>query len=172
MSTSLVIHAHPVAESLNRALFAATVEGLTSVDGESPGTALLTEGDDPSPDDLRDVETLVFVYPTWWGGPPASVLDWIDRRLGPWIDGTPAEPSPIAAVRALAVVTTHGSPQLLNRVTGEPGRKLFKRSVVPLAAPSCSWHWLAYHSIDADNAETRSDFVRAGGADNTQITSG
>lgn len=157
--TKLVIHAHPVAESLNRALFRAAIEGLTSSNGDAPTTASLTDGDDPSTDDLRPVDTLVLVYPTWWGGPPSILLDWIDRRLGPWVDAGAEHPSPIAAVETLAVVTTHGSPQLLNRITGEPGRQLFKRTIKPLAAPTCSWHWLAYYGIDADNADTRHRFL-------------
>ena len=159
MSASLIIHAHPLAESLSSALFAATVEGLSTDHGPAPATASLAEGDDPTVEDLRSIDTLVFVYPTWWGGPPAILLDWIERRLGPWVDGTPTEPSPLVSVTNLVVVTTHGSPQLLNRVTGEPGRKLFKKSLVPIAAPSCSWHWLAYYGIDADKAETREQFL-------------
>lgn len=157
--TSLVIHSHPVADSLNRALFAAAIEGLTSIDGQLPASASLTDGDDPTVDDLQGVTTLVFVYPTWWGGAPASLLDWIERRLGPWIDGAPSAPSPIADVETLIAVTTHGSPQLLNRFTGEPGRQLFKRTVKPIASPTCSWHWLAYYGIDADDAAGREAFL-------------
>jgi len=158
--TQLVIHAHPVADSLNRALFNAAIDGLTSPGGAPPASASLTDGDNPSTEDLADVRTLVFVYPTWWGGPPANLLDWIARRLGPWVDGSPTSPSPIAAVTNLVVITTHGSPQLLNRVTGEPGRQLFKRSIKPIASPSCSWHWLAYYGVDADDAAGRELFVR------------
>lgn len=157
--TRLVIHAHPVAESLNRALFTAAIEGLTTPSGDAPVVASLTDGDDPTVEDLASATTLAFVYPTWWGGPPAVLLDWIERRLGLWIDSSPAEPSPIASVERMVAITTHGSPQLLNRITGEPGRRLFKRSILPLASPTCSWHWLAYYGIDADNARSRDAFV-------------
>ncbi len=156
----MIVHAHPVPESLNRSLVTAAIIGLSNTpEALSPVTASLYDGDDPTIDDLRAVETLVFVYPTWWGGPPALLLDWIERRLGPWIDGNPAEASPISSVSRLAAVTTHGSPRLLNRVTGEPGRHLFADSVRTICAPKCRWQWLAYYGIDADNAETRADFV-------------
>lgn len=158
-ASRLVIHWHPVPESLSRALFAATVDGLTSPDGAPPAHVSLSDGNEPTIDDLRGVTTLVFVYPTWWGGPPAGLLDWLQRLLGPWVDGDATGPSPIAAVETLAVVTTHGSPSLLNRITGEPGRQLFRRSIKPLAAPTCSWHWLSYYGIDADNATTRDAFL-------------
>ncbi len=171
-TSRLVIHSHPVADSLNRALFTTAIDGLTTPSGEPPAHASLTDGDDPTIEDLQGVSTLVFVYPTWWGGPPASLLDWLERRLGPWIDGSPASPSPIAAVEHLVAITTHGSPKLLNRITGEPGRQLFKRSVKPLASPTCSWHWLAYYGIDAENADTRSAFVTGIPEELRRITNG
>lgn len=162
----MIVHAHPVPDSLGRALFLAAIEGLTTEEGSagsptagSPIAVSLYDGDDPTVADLRHVETLVFVYPTWWGGPPAILLDWIGRRLGPWIDGAPSEPSPLLSVRKLAVVTTHGSPKLLNRVTGEPGRHLFADSVRTMCAPGCRWQWIAYYGIDADDAATRKAFV-------------
>ncbi len=114
--TAMIVHAHPVPDSLNRALVAAAIDGLSGADAalasSSPISASLYDGDDPTAADLCVVETLVFVYPTWWGGPPALLLDWIERRLGPWIDGAPSDPSPLSSVRRLAAVTTHGSPRL------------------------------------------------------------
>ncbi len=62
--------------------------------------------------------------------------------------------------------------ELLNRITGEPGRRLFKRSIVPLAAPNCSWHWLGYYGIDADDAKSRSAFLASVPAELRHITSG
>lgn len=168
----LVIHSHPVADSLSGALFAAAVEGLTTPAGEPPATASLNSGDHPTSADLRAVTTLVFVYPTWWGGPPAKLQDWIERELGPWIDGPSTGPSPISTVERLVAITSHGSPALLNRATGEPGRKLFKRSIKPLASPSCTWHWLSYYGIDADNTATRTAFVNGIPDKLRQITSG
>ena len=156
--SALIIHAHPVPDSLNRALFIAAQEGLTAGD-DRPAAASLCDGDDPTGADLADVDTLAFVYPTWWGGPPSILLDWVGRRLGPWIDSTPTEPSPLTSVRDLVAITTHGSPRMLNVLTGEPGRRLFGRSVRGLCAPDCRWHWLAYYGIDAENAETRTAFV-------------
>lgn len=155
---ALIVHAHPVPDSLNRALVTAAVEGLTTA-GSPPVTASLCDGEDPTDDDLRTVEALVFVYPTWWGGPPAILLDWIDRRIGPWIDEAPDAPPPLAAVRHLAAVTTHGSPRMMNRLTGEPGRHLLTDSIRPLCADSCRWEWIAYYGIDADDADGRSAFV-------------
>ena len=161
--TAMIVHAHPVPDSLNRALFTAAVDGLADsgagVASSPPIAVSLYDGDDPSVDDLRAVETLVFVYPTWWGGPPAMLLDWIERRLGSWIDDTPSEPSPLSSVRRLAVVTTHGSPRLLNRATGEPGRRLMSRSVRSLCAPGCRWKWIAHYGIDTGDDASRADFV-------------
>lgn len=170
----MIVHAHPAADSLNRALVAAAITGLAGSDAahapSPPISASLYDGDDPTADDLRAVETLVFVYPTWWGGPPAMLLDWIERRLGPWIDGAPSEPSPLSSVRRLAAVTTHGSPRLLNRVTGEPGRRLLATSVRSLCAPGCRWQWIAYYGVDADDDVSRADFVAQVPADLRSFT--
>lgn len=157
--SSLVIHAHPVPDSFSAALFTATIEGLTAADGVAPAAASLCRGDDPDSDDLGGITTLAFVYPTWWGGQPAVLLDWIQRRLGPWIDGERADSSPVASLTTLAAITTHGSPRWVNAVTGEPGRRLLGRSVRALAAPTCSWHWLAYYGMDANDAATRTAFL-------------
>lgn len=156
--TRLVIQAHPVPDSFNGALLEAVVGALTGPHG-APVTARLCDGDDPGLDSLESATTLVFVHPTWWGGPPAILLDWIERRLGPWIDEAPSEPSPIRSVEHLAVVTTHGSPQLLNRMTGEPGKQLYRHSILPLAAPGCSWKWLAHYGMDADDPTKRAAFL-------------
>ena len=147
-------------DSFNRALFDITVGALTEA-GQEPTAAHLCDGDDPDVATLQAARTLVFVYPTWWGGPPAILLDWIERRLGPWIDDTPGAPSPIGSVEQLIVVTTHGSPQLLNRVTGEPGKQLFRHSILPLAASSCRWKWLALYGIDAGDSDRRAAFLRS-----------
>ena len=37
----------------------------------------------PSVDELHLVDHLIAVYPTWWGGLPATLLDWVQRTLCP-----------------------------------------------------------------------------------------
>ena len=63
---------------------------------------------------LQAAEALVFVYPTWWGGPPAMVKGWLDRV---WVEGVAFRRvggsnrprARLTNIRRLVVVTTHGS---------------------------------------------------------------
>ena len=43
--TRLIIHSHPVANSLSQALFAAAIDGLTTAEGQAPAAASLIDGD-------------------------------------------------------------------------------------------------------------------------------
>ncbi len=156
----LVIHAHPVPESYNSVLLNEFVAGIESVGMHDLTVADLNAGDDPDVDDLLAVEALAFVYPTWWGGFPAILLDWVQRRLGPWIDGAETGPSPVRHIRRLVAVTTHGSDKKVNGVVqGEPGRQLFTRGVGGLCRDDVGIEWVALYSIDKLDDAGRSDFI-------------
>lgn len=99
----LVVKAHPQAESFCTALTEATLRGLHSAGHEAEVLDLYAVDFEPrlsehewrnhlaSPTTkpevaeyvrmLRWAEALVFVYPTWWSGPPAILLGWMQRVL-------------------------------------------------------------------------------------------
>jgi putative NADPH-quinone reductase len=105
----LVVHAHPVAESFNRALLERTVAGLHKAGHRVEVLDLYQIGYNPnlSTDEHRAYESigrdhpdpvvashiaavqatdaLVFVYPTWWSGLPAILKGWCDRTLLPHV---------------------------------------------------------------------------------------
>jgi NAD(P)H dehydrogenase (quinone) len=169
----LLVHSHPLEESYSAALRQRAVTSLVDAGHDVTVTAL-GRGDDPGPgaDQLTDVETLVLVHPTWWGGQPAPLLDWIQREIGPWIDRPDDQPapSPLGRVRHLAVVTSHGSSRLVNRLQGEPGRKLLERSVLPLCAAGAHFHWLALYKLDQKDRVELEQFVERVGAALAGIT--
>ena len=37
---------------------------------------------------VRNAQLLVFVYPTWWSGPPAVLKGWLERVLVPGVGFT------------------------------------------------------------------------------------
>lgn len=143
---AFVIQAHPLRDGYNAALFQAAVRGL-EIGGRAVTSARLASGDDPTVADLAGHEDLVFVYPTWWGGLPAVLLDWVQRRLGAHI-GHDSGPPPLAGVQRLTVVTTHGSSRILNTIQGEPGRHLLMRGVRRLCAPKVRARWVALYKLD------------------------
>ncbi len=160
----LVIHAHPVPESYNAALLAEFVAGLENAGVHDVVIADLNAGDDPTLEDLESTEVLAFVYPTWWGGFPAVLLDWVQRRVGPWIDGEISKLSPLRKIRKLIAVTTHGSDQFVNAVVqGEPGRQLFSKGIAGQCAPNVDVEWVALYSLDKLSDGERDSFIRTVG---------
>jgi putative NADPH-quinone reductase len=112
---------------------------------------------------LAAATTLVFVHPTWWGGQPAPVKGWIDRVLCEGVayrlERGRMRPG-LQHIRRLAVVTTHGSPQWINRLQGEPGRRAATAGLASLIHPQARVDWLAIYGLDRDDAPARERFVR------------
>ncbi|MEO0494003.1 MAG: NAD(P)H-dependent oxidoreductase [Actinomycetota bacterium] len=154
-----VVHAHPVPESFSSAVLDAALDGLST--RAAPAVHRIGAGDTagPSVDELRSTDELWFVHPTWWGGQPAVLLDWIQRTLGPWIDHADPAPSPLARVTRVVAVTTHGSSAFVNRLQGEPGRQLYRRVITPLCAPDATFDWLALYTLDRTGDAERQAFL-------------
>lgn len=142
---ALVIQAHPLRSSYNEALLASTLGGL----GEAGVTSIvhrLYDGADPGPDDLAGASIMALVYPTWWGGFPAVLLDWVQRRLGPSLDGD--APSPLLSVEHLVAVTSHGSSKWVNALQGEPGKHHLQGDILRLCRPGARMHWVSLYRLD------------------------
>lgn len=181
-----VVHYHPVDDSYSAALCRAVCDALESR-GAPYRLVRLHRGETADRLRLAATEHLIAVYPTWWGGLPARLLDWLQKTLGPDIDGpglldspdgpgqtadvspdgaplddgpsgaglpspdgqaAASSPSALARVRRLTVVATHGSGRLKNTVQGEPGRKLWKRTILGLCAPGADFGWVALYDLD------------------------
>lgn len=115
-------------------------------------------------DNLTWCDTLVLVYPTWWGGQPAMLKGWFDRV---WVTGVvyelPAGKNRITAllhnVKRIVVVTTHGSSKLVNAVQGEPGKRTVTRSLRALCNHWCRTDWLAMYAVDRATPEQCDRFL-------------
>ncbi len=155
MST-LVIHAHPLEDSFSAALRDAVCDALVT-SGVDHEVTKLCLGDRP---DLAGVDHLVAVYPTWWGGLPAILLDWMQHLLAPVVDGEASgDSSPLGSVRRLSVVTTHGSSVLMNNLQGQPGRQTWARVVLPRCGKGAAFDWVALYKIDRTDEAQRRSFV-------------
>ena len=153
---TLVVHAHPLAESFNVALLDRVVAALDAA-GHAPEIARLYDGADPSP---LGATSLVAVYPTWWSGLPAILLDWVQRHIGPWLDRQPdAGPSPLRTVERLVAVTTHGSSKLVNVAQGEPGLRHWRRAILPLCGLDARFAWIALYDTDRTTPADRAAFL-------------
>ena len=128
----LIVYAHPVARSFNRAILEAATRGLTEAGHEVKLADLhaeqfqsaMTEADfaqfenQPMPDDvLREQarvewsDAIVFIFPLWWWSIPGILKGWIDRVMSygwAWLD--PSDPdSGSLKSRKLLVLTTAGA---------------------------------------------------------------
>ena len=78
--------------------------------------------------------------------------------VGSMVSGDPAT-SPLRSVQRLTVVTSHGSSKLVNVLQGEPGRQLWKRTVLGLCAPNAAFDWISLYKIDRLDLEARRAFL-------------
>jgi putative NADPH-quinone reductase len=184
---TLVVHAHPRADSFAAAVRDRVLAGLHAGGHDIDLLDLYTEGFEPclsadewrahqtgivaKPDDVKAqaarltrAQALVLVYPTWWGAQPAIMKGWLDRV---WVDGV-AYTLPVGAhrvrpllrdVRRLAAVTTHGSPKWINAIEGEPGKRLVLRQMRSLCHPLVRTTWLALYGLDRSGDAERRAFL-------------
>lgn len=183
---TLVVHAHPSQGSFTAHLRDRVVRGLERSGAETRVLDLHAMGFDPvltaeewrlhhaAPeqkpwladhfDHLRWAEHLVWVYPTWWSGPPAILKGWVDRVWAEGVaydlpDGATAIRPMLAHVRRITVVTTHGSPRWVTMLEGRAGRLLFLRGLRSLCGTRCRTRFLALHGLDEDGGSARRRFA-------------
>lgn len=167
----VVLQAHPQPDCLNVALRDRVVQTLER-DGHDVQVVRLTQGEWIDGASIVGADGLVFVYPTWWGGLPAPMLGWVQRELVAWIDGSAdLATSPLRTVRHLVAVTTHGSTSWVNRLQGEPGRHLLRRSIVRLCARGTRLRWVALYGVDQCTPAELSSFVDRAASDLLSVAS-
>ena len=183
----LLVFCHPCAESFGAAVRDAALRGLAAGGHETRQLDLYTMGFQPvmgaderrgyhTPGEnekpvaehlelLRWCEGLVFVYPTWWYGPPAMLKGWLERVWVPHATFTmPEDGKAIGAVltniRFIAAVSTLGSPWWWwTLIMKEPGRRIILRGLRVLCAPRCKTMWLALHRLDNVSDKQRRNFL-------------
>ena len=114
---------------------------------------------------LKAAEGLLFVYPTWYYGPPAMLKGWLERTWLPDVAFTVPrqkgeKPGPgLRHVRWLACITTSGSPWWWLQWIRDPGRMLFVRGLRALMARRCKVTWLQLFSMSNVSEIDRNRFL-------------
>ena len=174
---TLVVHGHPNPESYNASLFRLALATLEEAGHQVHAIDLYAEGFNPvmpreereayleCPDwlverfadhivPLKAAEHLIFVYPTWWNGPPAIFKGWLDRVWLPKITFEPARHkgamarSHLRHIRRFTVITHGGSPGWWLKLMGDPHRRSMMRGLRVLFAFSCRSQWLQLHDLN------------------------
>lgn len=183
---ALVVHAHPVAESFNRALnrhvcntleasghevrnLDLYAEQFAPVMSEAERRGYHDEGANIEPvreqlEHLAWCNGLIFVYPTWWYSQPAILKGWLDRVLVPHVTfEMPVGNQPIRPlmqhIGCLGAVSTYGAPWLWTRWVGDPGRRILMRGMRALVHPRAKTFWAAHYNMDSSTPESRRAFM-------------
>lgn len=104
-------------------------------------------------------DAMIFIYPTWWYGPPAMMKGWIEKAMVAGVAfHMPGEADAnirrgLDNVRTLAVFTTCGATRLLSTLIGHPGRKIILRGLRILCHPRARTRYVALYDMNhADDA--------------------
>ncbi|NWG73142.1 MAG: NAD(P)H-dependent oxidoreductase [Rubrivivax sp.] len=184
----LMVYCHPLEGSYAAALRDCALQALRAGGHEVELVDLYREGFDPvlGPDErrtyladtaanvagvrrhvdlLRWAEGLLFVYPTWWYGPPAMLKGWFERTWLPGVaftvpkkKGDKQGPG-MQHIRWLGCITSSGSPWWWLKVLSDPGRRLFTRGLRALLAPRCRVTWLQLYSMNNTTDRDRAAFL-------------
>jgi NAD(P)H dehydrogenase (quinone) len=182
----LVVCAHPRADSYTLAVTDAAVRGLvrgghdvTTLDlyalGFAPAMTTAERaayhGDEPLLDPLtrehaalvRRAEALVFVYPTWWSGPPAILKGWLERVLVPGVafrfDARGRVRPALTHVRHIVGVSTYGAPWSYVKLVNDGGRRMLTRALRMNCGLRTPTTWLGLYSIDTLGDNERAAFL-------------
>ena len=113
---------------------------------------------------VRSVDTLVFVYPTWWSGLPAILKGWLERVMVPGVgfrfDERSGKIRPgLTNVRRLIGISTYGSPRWYVRIVNDNGRRTLLRALRISCGLRTSRRWLGMYSIDTSTVDQRAEFA-------------
>lgn len=183
----LVVHAHPLGQSLTRHFCDAARDELTACGHAVDFLDLYAIDFDPrltarerathhaaEPDHgavlehtslLAAAEVVVLVFPTWWFGLPAILKGWIDRVFAPGVGFAhgenfgPIKPL-LVNLRHAVAITTLGSPWWIELfVMRRPVRNQLKNAVFRACAPRAGFTYLPFHSSETANPQRVGAFV-------------
>ena len=181
----LYLYCHPLQESFHGALLKESLAGLRDGGHTVDLCDLYAEGFDPVlsaemrqryhdtkrnqqgveqyVERLRAAEALVVQFPVWSFGPPAMLKGWFDRMLMPGVAFDMTDPANITSslkhIRALAGITTYGRPWWTALYVGDPPKKMVKRYLPRLFAPSLKPRYHALYHMNVATADQRTAFV-------------
>jgi NAD(P)H dehydrogenase (quinone) len=180
----LVVHAHPVESSFNRALCTLVTGRLRQAGHELDVLDLYQEDFDPRlsreerlgyhdletnresvksyVDRLLAAQALVLVHPVWNFGYPAILKGWFDRVFLPGVSFglVNGKVRPILHnIGKLAIVTTYGGSRLRALLVGDPPRKLAKRVLRATIRPGAPVAYLAHYDMNRSTDQSRAAFM-------------
>lgn len=180
---ALIVYCHPSATSFNHAVLDTVLDELSQAGADTrvidlyaeqfqPALTLddWTEYEDtscntsriaPHVESLQWCDALIFVYPTWWFGPPAMLKGWLDRVLVPGVAFTmPCAENKrfghtLKHIRHLGVFTTCGASFWLTKLIGSPGKRILMRGLRALCHERARTSFAAHYRMDFSTPASR-----------------
>lgn len=184
----LVVVAHPLEDSLCQYLAKKTVEHLRAKGYQVTVKDLYQQQFDPvltvkerdsyyketfssqllhqDIEELKQSQSLVLVFPTWWFNFPAILKGWFDRV---WVPGHaynhasdfgPLTPL-LTNLKEIKVVTTLGSPWWVdNFVLFKPVRRIIKVALMGACTTRCKFDMLSLYNSEKVTAKGIDNFVK------------
>ncbi len=180
---ALIVYCHPSPRSFNHAVLETVQAELNAAGAEQRLIDLYAENFQPAMtledwstyedtntntnriaqhvDSLQWCDALLFVYPTWWFGPPAMLKGWLDRVLVPGVAfsmPTPENPRithNLLHINQLGVFTTCGASWLLTKMIGSPGKRILMRGLRACLNPKAKTVFGAHYLMDSSTQESR-----------------
>lgn len=115
---------------------------------------------------LKNAQSLVILFPTWWFGFPAILKGWFDRVWAPgYAYQHAADSGPIAPklthLKEVKVITTLGSPWWVDFfILRRPVRRILKTALVGTCTKNCSFTMLSLYSSEKLTQSKVENFVR------------
>jgi putative NADPH-quinone reductase len=165
---TLIVYAHPCAESFNAAIHGTVLKALTDRGWQIDDCDLNAEGfqpvltveerrdyhkipDNTSPVEtyvnrLRAAEALIMIFPIWNFGYPAILKGFLDRVFLPGVTfklkNGEVQPG-LTNIKRLAAFTTYGGTRMRALITGDPPRKCVTRAI----RYACGWPKTLYFGL-------------------------
>ena len=147
----LILQAHPSENSFNQAILDTALVSLQR-SGINPTLIQLGKEKLRADTALKKPSALILIYPTWWGGYPASLMQWIDEMYQ-------SQSDLLQDVRTILSITTHGSSKFINLLQGEWGRSYTKNRIAKICDNSVQLKWTSLYKIDRCTDEELKDYL-------------
>ena len=147
----LILQAHPSENSFNQAILDTALVSLQR-SGINPTLIRLGKEKLLADTALKKPSALILIYPTWWGGYPASLMQWINEMYQ-------SQSDLLQDVRKILSITTHGSSKFINLLQGEWGRSYTKNRIAKICDNSVQLKWTSLYKIDRCTDEELKDYL-------------
>ena len=157
----LILQAHPSENSFNQAILDTALVSLQR-SGINPTLIRLGKEKLRADTALKKPSALILIYPTWWGGYPASLMQWINEMYQ-------SQSDLLQDVRTILSITTNGSSKFINLLQGEWGRSYTKNQIAKICDNSVQLKWTSLYKIDRCTNEELKNYLAKVKSDVTEF---